>query len=190
MYLSAPLVPGRPGDHPTSPTSRDLYEVVPVIDPGFVEWYRDAHPRLIAALVVFTGSTELAADSVDEACARALAHWSRVRDMDRPDGWAYRVAINHAKRRLRRASMEHRLRIGPEPGGELPAPAIEAWEVVRRLPPRQRAVVVLRYLADLPEQEIAVILGIRRGTVASTLSDARRALTRLLTDDPEERIHG
>ena len=161
-----------------------------VVEPGFVEWYQKAHPRLIAAVLVFSGSMEVAADSVDEACARALAHWSRVNEMERPDAWAYRVAINHAKRQLRRASLEQRFLLRRPPEVHLPPPALEAWDVVRRLAPRQRAAVVLRYLADLPEAEVAEILGVRRGTVASNLSDARRALARMLTDESEEPVHG
>ena len=47
---------------------------------------------------------------------------------------------------------------------------------MRSLPDRQRMAVVLRYLADLTEPDIATIMGVSRGTVASTLADARRSL--------------
>ncbi|MDP9334495.1 MAG: sigma-70 region 4 domain-containing protein, partial [Actinomycetota bacterium] len=56
------------------------------------------------------------------------------------------------------------------------APAGEVWELVRELPPRQRTAVVLRYVADLDERHIAEVMGVTRGTVASTLAAARRAL--------------
>jgi RNA polymerase sigma-70 factor (ECF subfamily) len=45
--------------------------------------------------------------------------------------------------------------------------------------------VALRYLADLPEAEIATVMGVSRGTVASTLSSARRHLARLLVPEEE-----
>jgi RNA polymerase sigma factor (sigma-70 family) len=51
---------------------------------------------------------------------------------------------------------------------------------------RQRQVVVLRHVGDLPEAEIAHVLGISRSTVSSTLADAHRALARRLRDDPIE----
>jgi len=47
---------------------------------------------------------------------------------------------------------------------------------VRKLPPRQRATVVLNYFADLPEAEVAATLGVSVGTVKSQLAKARRTL--------------
>src|SRR3546814_17777280 len=64
----------------------------------------------------------------------------------------------------------------------LAPPAGEAWEVVRSLPPRQRAVVVLRYVADLSQSEIAEVLGVTRSTVSTTLTAAPRALAPMLDD--------
>ncbi len=63
------------------------------------------------------------------------------------------------------------------------------WELVRDLPERQRQAVVLRYLADLDERDIAEAMGVTRGTVSSTLFDARRRLAQLLEtpDVAEER---
>lgn len=156
----------------------------------FEEWYRSAHPRLLAALLAFTGSGELARDCVDEGCMRAVAHWERVGGMANPDAWVYRTAINHAKRRLRRAGLERRLLAwsGP-PEKVLAGPAGEIWEVVGMLPLRQRAAIVLRYVVDLPESQVAEIMGVSRGTVASTLSDARRRLGAVLSDDMEGSTH-
>lgn len=156
----------------------------------FESWYVRAHPRLIAALVGFCGSVEIAADAADEACMRAMVGWDRVSVMDRPDGWAYRVAINHAKRRMRRARMERLVLAKHARADSLPAPAAEIWDAVGRLPLRQRTAVVLRYVVDMPEAEIAGVMGVSRGTVASTLADARRHLGRNLLDETEETSHG
>jgi RNA polymerase sigma factor (sigma-70 family) len=77
---------------------------------------------------------------------------------------------------------------------ELPRPAElhsypEVWAAVRSLPERQRQAVVLRFVADLAEADIAVAMGVSRGTVASTLSDARHRLAGLLGDpSPTEAI--
>ena len=150
----------------------------------FESWYQALHPRVVAALYLSTGDLDDAADAADEALARALERWDRVRTMASPDGWVFQVAFNLVRRRGRRRALEHtvlrRSAAGRSP--TVPAPAGEAWDAVRRLPPRQRQVVALRFLVDLPEAEIAEILGISRGTVSSTLVDARRALGPMLTE--------
>lgn len=156
-------------------------------DRNFDDWYLGAHGRLVAALVSFGGSVELAADSVDEACARALGQWDRVAKMQSVDAWVYRVAINYAKRRMRRAALEQRILSRSRAAPPLAGPAGEIWDVVGRLPLRQRTAVVLRYVADLPEAEVASVMKVTRGTVASTLADARRRLGAALAEVEEVR---
>ena len=121
----------------------------------FESWYRDAHPRLVATLLLVTGDLGLAADSVDEAFARALERWDRVRSMASPTGWTFRVARNVSRRSLRRSALERRLLARSPRPADVPAPAGEIWRIVSDLPLRQREVVVLRHVADLPEAEIA-----------------------------------
>jgi RNA polymerase sigma-70 factor (ECF subfamily) len=60
-------------------------------------------------------------------------------------------------------------------------PTGEVWDLVRALPERQRVAIVLRYVADLTEPDIAAVMGIARGTVASTLASARDRLGEALT---------
>ncbi len=100
----------------------------------FESWYEREHPRMVATLLFATGDIDLASDGVDEACARALARWERVSAMEAPTGWAYRVALNHARRVARRRSIEHLVlrRSVPEPN--VPAPAGEVWDLVAALP--------------------------------------------------------
>jgi RNA polymerase sigma factor (sigma-70 family) len=64
-----------------------------------------------------------------------------------------------------------------------PASRDEVWQAVLTLPPRQRAVLVLRYYEDLTEQEIADTLGCRPGTVKSQASDALTSLRARLDSD-------
>ena len=148
----------------------------------FDEWYRAQHARLYASLLVFTGDPDLAWDATDEAFTRALQRWKRVRVMESPEGWTYRVAINVAQRAARRRRHEHWLLSRFPPERIVGAPAGEVWDLVRTLPERQRVAVTLRYLADLTEPDIAAAMGVTRGTVASTLADARRALGDLLAE--------
>jgi RNA polymerase sigma factor (sigma-70 family) len=149
---------------------------------GFEVWYSDEHPRLFAALLVLTGDRDLAADATDEALSRALQHWTRVGEMESPEGWTYRVAVNVIRRGARRRALERRLlgRLVSRPATR--EPAGEVWDLVRSLSPRQQQAVVLRYIADLAEPEIAQVMGVTRGTVASTLAQARRALADALRE--------
>jgi len=153
---------------------------------SFERWYAREHARLLATLLLSTGDIELAADGVDEAFARALEKWDRVGMMESPTGWTFRVALNHSRRTARRRRIEHRLSIKRAKDAPIPAPAGEVWQVVSGLPRRQREVVVLRHIGDLPEAEIAAVLGISRSTVSSTLSDAHERLGSLLDDEPSK----
>jgi RNA polymerase sigma factor (sigma-70 family) len=150
---------------------------------GFVAFYRAHHPRLVASLLLTTGDAEVATDAVDEAFVRALARWDRVSAMTSPAGWTYRVALNVARRQFRRRQLERTLLARRRPGAEAPPGLDHARELVADLPPRQRTAMVLRYVADLTEPEIAQAMGIRRSTVSATLAAARARLARDLSDE-------
>jgi RNA polymerase sigma factor (sigma-70 family) len=160
-------------------------------DGGFSEWYRREHPRLVSSLAVVSGQLEVAVEAVDEAFARALDRWVSVSNMTSPAAWTYRVALNRLRRQMRRAAMENLLqgRQQPNPVQDLPDP--DVWRAVQSLPLRQRTAVVLRYVADFTEADIGEVMGISRGTVAATLSAARRSLAVLLSDpEMEDTRHG
>jgi RNA polymerase sigma factor (sigma-70 family) len=152
------------------------------VSDDFGRWYAGEHARLFASLLVLSGDRDLAAEATDEALSRALQHWDRVCRMGSPEGWAYQVGVNVVRRVVRRRAHERRLlrHLAPRPAEA--APAGEVWDVVRALPERQRLAVVLRYVADLAEPDIATAMGVSRGTVASTLAAARRSLAGLLAE--------
>jgi RNA polymerase sigma-70 factor (ECF subfamily) len=150
----------------------------------FESWYLAAHPRLLSSLLVVAGSRDIASDVTDEAFARALARWDRVGTMESPAAWTYAVALNVLRRRFRRASLERALLRRTAQSTVQPAPEGEIWDLVRSLPIRQRTAIVLRYIADFTENQIAAVMGVTRGTVASCLSDARRSLGESLRDEP------
>lgn len=144
----------------------------------FDAWYLHAAPRVLASVTLAVGDRWLAEDATAEAFARALERWHQVREMASPNAWVYTVALNHVRTTARRRGLEQRFLRRQRPAVEdpVPAPDVALWDAVAKLPPRARTVVALRYVADLPEARIAEVLGITRGTVASTLHDARRRL--------------
>jgi len=157
----------------------------PYVPLEFEDWYRREHPRLLGLLVAATGSADIAAEATDEAFARALARWRRVSAMQSPAAWTYRVALNLVRRHHSRRQRERSTSSTLEPIVAAPTSHPEVWEAVRTLPPRQREAVLLRYVADLSEADIARAMRIRRGTVASSLAAARQALGEHLTTNLE-----
>ena len=154
----------------------------------FEDWYRAEHTRLVNSLFVVSGSVDAARDATDEAFARALERWSRVKTMASPTAWTYRVALNELRRTMRKRAREARRGADPHDQRVQAAEGSdqEVWKAVAQLSLVQREAIVLRYVADLSEHQIGEVLGRRRGTVASDLSRARAALAAVLRErDPE-----
>ena len=141
----------------------------------FDEWYSEVHRQLVSAVVAVFGDLDLARESADEACVRAYERWAGVAEMDSPNGWAVRVALNVAKRKRRRGALERTLLRNAE-RRHVEGPVWELWDVVAKLPARQRQAVALRHVMQLSEAEVASVMGISRGGVSSTLRAAYRSL--------------
>jgi DNA-directed RNA polymerase specialized sigma24 family protein len=155
----------------------------------FESWYRSQHPRVLAACAALCGDLDTAREATDEAFTRALERWSSVAEMVAPGGWVQTVALNVLRRSLRRRRL---LPLPVAPPSDIVFPDAELWAAVRSLPHRQQTAVVLRYVHDLPEAQVAAAMSISRGTVASTLAAARSKLGRALSDPiiREEPVHG
>ena len=129
---------------------------------------------------------EAARDAVAEAFSRAYERWPRIASMDSPHGWVYRVALNELRRRMRRRAHESRLlrreRLHPIPPADIDP---QLWDAVSALPLRQREAIVLRYVGDLTERDVASVLGISEGAASAALVAARRRLADQLTDRKE-----
>ncbi len=156
----------------------------------FEELYHAQATTTLAVVLALRGPGADAEDVVQEAFARALAQWVEVREMARPDLWVQRVALNLATSRLRRRSAEARAvaRLSKRPEVAYDAFGVEQpfWDAVRRLPPKQRRVVALRYAGDLTIADIAVIVGSAEGTVKAQLHAARQRLAVLLSEPAQE----
>ena len=154
-------------------------------DADFAEFVDGSLPALLRFGYVLTGSAQEAEDLVQDALAKSLRRWRRVR-ADNPVAYTRRVMVNTHLARWRRWGARVRLGGVPEAAADDGGLARgEDWDTLRRalavLPSRQRAVLVLRYLEDLPDAAIAVLLGCSPGTVRSHASRGRAALRPLLT---------
>lgn len=144
----------------------------------FNAFYATTARRLVRHAYALTGDIGDAQDVAQEAFARAWQRWDSVRGYDSPEAWVRRVATNLATsghRRTRTARAARHLLAGDlVPEISLDTVALVAG--LRRLPERQRVVLVLRYLADLPVNQIALELQCPVGSVKAWLSRGRDAL--------------
>lgn len=141
-------------------------------------FYADQWDRVWGALALFTGDRRLAEELAQEAFVKTCQHWERVREMEAPGAWVHRVGINLAISRARRRRTELRIvqqeGVGAAVDDRLPDLAVRA--AVAALPDDERAVVVLRFHADLSVAATAAALSVPEGTVKTR---TRRALARL-----------
>src|SRR3954452_16091204 len=149
----------------------------------FEPWYRSERPRVVGAVYAACRDRTLADDITDEAFARAVCRWNEVASMQSPGAWVHKVAVNALRRSMRRQAYELRLISRQRPPAQTSEDSTDIWDAVRRLPLRQRTAVVLRFVADFQEADIATHMGVARGTVSSTLADARVRLASILADD-------
>lgn len=159
----------------TADLDTDVHELRPE---QFEAFYSAFRTEVFKPLAATLGDRDLAREAVDEAMVRAYTRWSRVRKMDNPEGWVYRVAYRWAIDKIRRRKVESRLipRLTPESSANDPMVEPKLSPAMAALPVEQRAVVILACVFEWPQAEIAEVLGIRVGTVKSRL---HRALQRL-----------
>lgn len=135
---------------------------------------------------LLTGDRHAAEDIVQTALAKTAAGWSRVRHKENPEGYVRRAIVNTHLNGLRRRPWRE------QPHGDVPELATDRrpesdlderdamWHALSGLPPRQRAVLVLRYYEDLSESDIAEVLGCSRGTVKSQAAKGLLHLRRIV----------
>ena len=147
-----------------------------VVLDDFSEWYEAAYPRLVRTLAVTVGLSE-AEDVAAETFSRAFAAWSRNQLRSR-DNWVFTVALNEVRRRGRWARRQQDFLAGirAQRPDQVSESDLDLWRAVARLPRRSREAIVLRYVADLTEPDIADVMGISTGTVSATLHQARSRL--------------
>ncbi|MEU9166840.1 SigE family RNA polymerase sigma factor [Streptomyces sp. NPDC048420] len=151
----------------------------------FQGFARALTPRLFRTALLMSGDWHLAEDLVQTALGKIFSSWSRVRRTDSPEAYAHtvlmRTYISH--RRLRRSS-EHPVAALPEHASTGPDSALRVTllAALAELPPRDRAVVVLRYWEDRSVEETASVLGMTKGSVRNRSSRALARLRRTIGD--------
>lgn len=158
----------------------------------FTEFVAAALPGLLRFGHVLTGNAATAEDLVQTALGRSLRAW-RLRRIEDPRAFVRKVMVNsYASWHRRHGDQEWAV---AEPAGravmtEDPACRVDdrdaVWRALQELPPRQRAVIVLRYYEDLTEAEIAAVMGVSTGTVKSQAARALRRLGNVLA--PAEQV--
>ncbi len=152
----------------------------------FTDFVATRSKGLIRLAYVLTGDQHAAEDLLQNTLVKAAANWGRIHTA--PEAYVRRIMYREQASWLRRRARRRETAMAqvPEPAGD-DAVSVEARLALRdallALPPRRRAVLVLRYLEDLPESQVAEILGCSVGTVRSqnhkAVAQLRRALPSL-----------
>lgn len=126
------------------------------------ELYESQYDRLVRVAFVILGSDAAAEDAVQDAYVEVYRRWTSV---DNPAGYLRRAVVNRCTAVIRRRVIEQRhARPSPETTVDVHD---ELHDSVMKLAPKYRAALVLRFYEDLPDEEIAEILGVKRATVRS-----------------------
>ena len=144
--------------------------------------YQASAVGLIRLAYLMLGDRPSAEDVVQDAFFGLYRNWARLADHDRALAYVRSSVLNGCRSALRRRAVGQRLTTYQPPAASAEATALgheerrQVMEAVRRLPARQREALVLRFYLDLPEAEIARIMGLRPSSVRSATHRALKAL--------------
>ncbi|MFG2379197.1 SigE family RNA polymerase sigma factor [Streptomyces sp. NPDC048504] len=150
----------------------------------FREFVAARSRSLLHSAYLLTGDWEQGRDLLQTALASTARRWSRLRDRQQPETYVRRALYHAHVDRFRllswgKETVTDKLPDSSAQTADLADTVVQRQDIMaalRRLPRRQRAVIVLRYFEDRPDQEIAAILGIAQGTVRSQTHKALASL--------------
>jgi RNA polymerase sigma-70 factor (ECF subfamily) len=162
----------------------------------FERLYRESYSRLLYTLLAVLKDMAAAEDCLQEAATRAFRAWPRWRPESPAEAWLHRIALNTAfkyrrRERLRQAGEIVR-RLGrpappPDPRDQVELGAV--FDALRKLPPEQAALIILRHHHGYTSREIATALGIPESTLGSRLGAAKRRLrAELGWNEPDQQV--
>ena len=145
--------------------------------------YRASFPRVYRALLALGARADEAEDALQDAFVKGLSTTS----VESVEGWLFVVSLRHWRRRRMRDRLlvpfSALSRERERSADADPVTRIALFAALRRLPARQAQVLVARYVVGLSQEETARALGIARGTVGATTTQAAAALRRALTTE-------
>jgi RNA polymerase sigma-70 factor (sigma-E family) len=131
---------------------------------GFVSLYKQRYDPMVRLAYLLTGQQAIAEELVQDAFVSVHRSWARATN---PPAYLRTAVVNACRSWGRRQTLE-RLR-KPAPPDPSTLVTDEMWDVLQTLPPRQRAAIVLRFYEDLPDEEIAALLGCKVPTVRTAV---------------------
>jgi RNA polymerase sigma-70 factor (sigma-E family) len=150
----------------------------------YVEYLSARLPMLHRLAYSLCGNSDQADDLVQEAATRLFQRWSQASRADQIDAYVRTVVVRLFLDNRRKGWWRIRLFAAPPDVRRTEDRGVEErtvlWSALERVPPRQRAVLVLRFLHDLSVEEVARVLGCSAGTVKSQTSHGLAAMRRLL----------
>jgi RNA polymerase sigma-70 factor, ECF subfamily len=163
---------------------------------AFAELYQQHVQFAYGTALILVRNPNVAADVCQEAFLKAFQNINRFRDGDSFRAWFYRIVINEAMRLTRRMmrwpiptdkipESLSPLSNNPETAAVSKEQCIEIWQLVQKLPTKLRVPIVLRYYADLSEDDIAKTLHIPLGTAKSRLNRGRERLRKVFPETME-----
>lgn len=165
-------------------------------DPSDFDAFVLARGRALLAFAhLVTGDRHQAEDIVQEVLARTHLRWPRICRMEAPEAYVRKaITREYLSWRRRRASTETVLAELPERAAhddlaDAAADRDQMWQLLAGLPATQRAVLVLRFYCDLPDDQIAEVLGWARPTVRSQASRALTRLRTIIASGSEREVH-
>ncbi|MEU9889657.1 SigE family RNA polymerase sigma factor [Sphaerisporangium sp. NPDC051011] len=161
---------------------------------AFTEFVAASGTRLLRMAYLTCGSHDDAEDVLQVALERAYRNWGRLWDEADPEPYVRRIIVNTVISRARRRAILRIVPTAAPPDRPARDTDVELRRVLvdglRRLPPRQRAVLVLRYWEDLSEAQTAEILGCSAGTVKSQASKGLARLRSVIAGDFDGTLEG
>jgi RNA polymerase sigma-70 factor (sigma-E family) len=157
------------------------------IDLVFEETFERLYSRAYSVAFQLLGRRSESEDVAQETLARAFVHWRKIRA--HPEGWVVKVAGNlsidswRRNRRLQHGETGLIEGAAPTPGPDVAR--VDLHRALRKLSRRQREVLVLRFLADLPEADVAEALGCSTGSVKVHASRGLASLRTMMGASPE-----
>jgi len=147
----------------------------------FDRLFRDSYRRILYTLTRILRDPSAAEECAQEAFVQAYRAWGRWKPEAPAEAWLHRIALNVAisyRRRERLRGLGETLRrVGrPNPDSRDPEAGVGLAQALRRLPPRDAALIVLRHHHGYTNREIAAALGVPESTVSSRLAAAKERL--------------